>query len=154
MTNNVDNARTLVDAVGSYEQKDGDIDREKFTNRVKSFFYNETTEDDLVVLPRVDGRTSSPWRPQDIGFFLPSHYFEREDGETPRSLAVPADEWNRSVDGMNNAIRSLKDAAAYEDLVGGAQVPIERRRAAAAIFLADLSLHLDNADASALEQHD
>lgn len=97
------------------------------------------SEEKLEKIPRRDGIVEPDWDPNDIGFFLPSHYFEREDGETFRSLRESDDTWRESVADMSCAVSRMRQEHSdeYVDLFAEGSSRQARSRAIG-IFLADL----------------
>lgn len=106
--------------------------------RFKAWLHSSSPEHGLRALPRADGVTLSAWRSDDVGFYLPSSYFEREDGATPSSMAEDDDSWAVST----LAMRRTMELAEHDDQISAlfSDRASKRERADAAEKLVLLAL--------------
>lgn len=126
--------------------EEDDVERRNLLARVWSMLSVES-EERLEKIPRKDGVEEDEWDPNDIGFFLPSHYYEREDGATFRSLRESEESWNEAVEDMSSTIKQMRSEhpKEYGDLFSGG-ASRERTSKAIGVFLADLFVEHDSAD--------
>lgn len=110
----------------------------RLSKLVRAIFFEDSPEHGLEVVPRIDGVGSSPFKPNDIGFYLPSHTYESEDGRTPRSMAEPDAEWEAAVDDMADAVKRLGRLGLADSFLTARATP-DLRTDAVGAFLADIT---------------